>query len=222
MSINNSCTAKIYIETMIGNYRSMTDAAAIYSHMVHSLGDRAWLSEDRRADKSLVDLYHGSILAEDQTRIIAEFPKPCSVIRCVVATIAFGMGIDVADVKYIFHWGPSPSMLEYWQQVGRCSRNGENGECFLFVSPRSLDSRRAESQTIQLCKLKERLRIGILQHLVIPMMDVSGLQHLRSRELCHNGCSKCACDLCLCCSLCHATCPCNNEVNEKALSEISI
>ena len=114
----------------------MNDASAIYGHIVHSLGDTAWLTQDRRADRRIVDLYHGSLQEDDQKRVTQEFPKQNSVIRCVVATIAFGMGVDVGDVKYVFHWGPSASMLSYWQEVGRCCRNGERGECYLLVPPR--------------------------------------------------------------------------------------
>ena len=189
----------------------MNDASAIYGHIVKSLGDRAWLTQDRRADRRIVDLYHGSLLTQDQERITTEFPKANSNIRCVIATIAFGMGVDVPDVKYIFHWGPSKTMLAYWQEVGRCSRNGEGGECYLFVPPRSLDVRRVDLEMIELCKGNECVRTGVLSNLVIPMMDVTELQSLKIRKSCMNQCSTCSCERCQCCSRCHDSCPCNNH-----------
>ena len=102
---------------------------------MHKLGDKAWLTEARNPRFHLVDMYHSSLLIEDQKRITTTFTKGDSVIRCVVSTIAFDLGVDVPDVKYIFHWGPSKSPLQYWQEVGRCSRNETVGECFLFISP---------------------------------------------------------------------------------------
>ena len=130
------------------------------------------------------------------------------------------MGVDVGDVKYIFHWGPSRSLLEYWQEVGRCSRMEKRGECYMFITPRSLDPRRMDSDMIDLCKSGKCLRAGILGHLVIPGMDVSPLQSLRGRKSCSANCGKCTCELCSCCSRCHATCRCNADL--AALSSLSI
>ena len=99
-------------------FRSLSDAADIYAFLMHKLGDKAWLTEARNPRFRLVDMYHSSLLTEDQKRITTTFTKVDSVIRCVVATIAFGLGVDVPDIKYIFHWGPSKSPLQYWQEVG--------------------------------------------------------------------------------------------------------
>lgn len=50
----------------------------------------------------------------------------------VVATNAFGMGIDKANIRYIIHWTMTGTLEEYCQEVGRAGRDGEDSQCLLF------------------------------------------------------------------------------------------
>lgn len=48
-------------------------------------------------------------------------------IKILVATIAFGMGINIPDIDIIVNWGALKTVMSFWQEVERCGRDGRQG-----------------------------------------------------------------------------------------------
>ena len=80
--------------------------------------------------------YHAGMSDMERQKVSKDFEN--NKIRALVATIAFGMGIDKQDIQGIIHYNLPKSIENYLQEIGRAGRNGEHAYCHLFLSDSDL------------------------------------------------------------------------------------
>ena len=76
--------------------------------------------------------------------ILAQFSSDSS-LRVVVATIAFGMGLDCPDVRRILHWGPPSDIESDIQEAGRAGRDGHQAAAVLYYTATDLGAQHVEN-----------------------------------------------------------------------------
>uniref|UniRef100_A0A8C2JUS8 DNA 3'-5' helicase n=1 Tax=Cyprinus carpio TaxID=7962 RepID=A0A8C2JUS8_CYPCA len=91
----------------------------------------------RKPLKWIAEAYHAGMSGSERRRVQNNFM--CGELRVVVATVAFGMGLDKSDVRGIVHYNMPKSFESYVQEIGRAGRDGHPAHCHLFLDPEGAD-----------------------------------------------------------------------------------
>ena len=110
----------------------------------------------------LVDMFTACNTPTLKHSILKSFSDPNGTLRIVIATIAFGMGIDCPDVHRIIHWGPPSDVESYIQETGRAGRDGKTVQAQLYFSKRDISFSFMEESMVSYCKNTSHCRREVL------------------------------------------------------------
>jgi ATP-dependent DNA helicase RecQ len=84
--------------------------------------------------------YHGGLKAKEREEIQNRFMNDSELV--IVATNAFGMGVDKPDIRFVYHADVADSLDAYYQEIGRAGRDGEPAEAVLFYCDRDISAQK--------------------------------------------------------------------------------
>jgi len=100
------------------------------------------IAQALNADGHTACYYHGGMEAEDRRMVETRFAREDGLI--VVATVAFGMGIDKPDIRWVAHADLPKSIEAYYQEIGRAGRDGAAAETLTLYGPEDIRLRRSQ------------------------------------------------------------------------------
>jgi RecQ family ATP-dependent DNA helicase len=84
--------------------------------------------------------YHGGLSKQERIDVQTEFMN--GIYNCIVATLAFGMGINKPNIRVVIHKGCPQNIESYYQEIGRAGRDNEASECYMFYKPKDFSTQR--------------------------------------------------------------------------------
>ena len=192
--VDELCQKRLCTPRTIVFCRSYEDVGYIYSYTTRSLGANAVepVGAPDIARFRLVDMFTACTEKSVKDTIISNFTQKNARLRVVIATVAFGMGLDSPNIRRIIHWGAPADIESYIQETGRAGRDGEQSHAMLYYAPVNLHPWYTEESMKLYCLNSNTCR----RQLLLQDFDVD--DKIESPTC-----------LCKCCDVCAKSCRCD-------------
>lgn len=142
-------------------------------------------------------IYHASINTTEKNKTHYNFIK--GKINIIVATIAFGMGINKSNIRVIIHYGAPKNIEGYYQEIGRAGRDGKKSYCYMFYNMidfkihehfigNSRDDKYKKTQRELLENIKQYVMKNICRRKLL--LEYFGEEYNNKCDFCDNCCGK--------------------------------
>lgn len=125
-----------------------------------------------QAKKISAAYYHAGLSNNERRQVQDQFLY--DEIQVMIATNAFGMGIDKSNVRYVIHYNMPETLEAYYQEAGRAGRDGARAECYLLYCPRDLQIRR---YLIEKAAENEGISQELLHHRYLKLQQMNAYCH---------------------------------------------
>lgn len=123
------------LRSLLQNLKDASESTIVYAPTRNQVEEVAAFLQ--RNSEVRVQAYHAGLTTEQRNQAHTGFLTGS--IPVIVATVAFGMGIDKPDIRRIVHYAPPKTVEEYYQQIGRAGRDGLTAECWLYFAESDFD-----------------------------------------------------------------------------------
>ncbi|XP_068708396.1 uncharacterized protein [Montipora foliosa] len=203
IKMNKDCDLELFFEWLVEDIRKLKDKCdrtIIYCQTIKQCGIiygmlRGLLRKDLFIEKTstgeklpLVEMLHSCTPATNKKNILSSFQHEDGIIRVLVATIAFGMGVNCKAVHRIIHYGPSKNIEAFVQETGRAGRDGHQSNSFLLYHGMLLNH--VEGDIKLFIKSTDCRRKAILEH-----FNNDNERPLLKHLCCDNCANNCDCGL---------------------------
>lgn len=114
--------------------RTFADCSNVYILLKHKLGK--FFTDPpgypNHADYLLIDMFTAVQTREKKDEVLRLFTQKGGKLRMILATTAFGMGVDCPDIRRLIHWGTPSTIEEYVQEIGRSERDSDASKAILY------------------------------------------------------------------------------------------
>ena len=168
--------------------QTIKQCSIIYGMIKGMLGNDVSNGTDDDPTNVLVEMLHSWTPPANKEKILLSFQSTTGTIRLLIATIAFGMGVDCKGVHRVIHYGPAKNVESYIQETGRAGRDGTQSAVYILYHGILLTH--VEGHMKQYVKTHHCRRKELLKH-----FHATTWQHEVPHLCCDNCAVDCECDL---------------------------